>query len=77
MTDLVALLYTAAASPLGLELIVSDFGLVQQKLYAARRQAQDTSLNCLQFRRHPTGNTNMLWIVKGSVPSPSPEKDQP
>ena len=62
--DQTPFLYQALASPIGIVVWTSDFKLGREKLYAARRQAQDPSLACLQFRASPT-SPNEIWIVKG------------
>lgn len=63
------LLYMALSSPIGIEVPTSDITKLRAKLYAARAEAKDLSLSCLQFRAAPSGQS--IYIVKGN----SEEKD--
>jgi hypothetical protein len=56
-------LYKALASPFGIVLRTSDVERARQKLYAARREACDESLNALGLTPSPT-SPDELWIVK-------------
>lgn len=69
-------LYRAMASPLGIVVAVSDFQLCSQRLYAARRKALDTSLECLQIKRSPYSPESEIWVVKTS-PKGAKSKDAP
>lgn len=60
------ILYAAIASPIGVVVSVSDFQLCQARLYKARKQSGDPSLDCLQLRRSPINPETELWIVKGT-----------
>ena len=60
------LLYQAAATPLGVVLQVEDFVKATQALYRAKREAMDTSLDLLQFRRSPQRPETEVWIVRRS-----------
>lgn len=75
--ELIPLLYQAFGSRYGLALRVSDFTLAQQRLYAARRAAQDPDLELLQIRRpgsdHDPDSEHTLWLVKATPKSPTTE----
>jgi hypothetical protein len=77
--ELEALLYQALASPLGIVLVVSDFHLAQQRLYAARKGLGDPALNALAFRHSPQDPHTELWIVRNTAPTFLPERptDEP
>jgi len=67
MTNDLEILYTALGSPIGIECEAPDVAFAIQKLYKARRDAQDPDLDCLQFRRCPHAPDSKVWIVKGGV----------
>lgn len=62
-----ALLYQGLAEPMGLLCQASpDLDTARQRLYAARRAAQDPDLDVLQFRASPFAEGNLV-IVKERV----------
>jgi len=65
MDRLTELLYLAINSPLGIVVACQDAGQTQNRLYAARNRARDTSLARLQVRRSPSNPEGEIWIVKG------------
>ena len=61
-------LYQALATQLGL-VVTAEPGerdKLRQQLYAARREAMDEELNCLQFRFSPSVPDEIL-IIKGDT----------
>ena len=71
--ELLALLYEALASPLGIVVRVSNFATANQMLYKARKDCGDPALQCLQFRASPHADDE-LWIVRGGSVPLSPTK---
>ncbi len=67
MANDLEILYQALGSPIGIEVTAPDVAFAIQKLYAAKRQAGDPDLDCLQFRRCPQAPNERIWIVKGGV----------
>ena len=63
MSPELELLYQALEAKYGIVVKVSDFHLASQRLYAARRKAEDTALNQLQFRRGIGDPEGELWIT--------------
>jgi hypothetical protein len=62
-----ALLYQALAEPIGVLCSVEpNLETARQRLYAARRAAQDPDLSVLQFRASPFAEGNLV-IVKETV----------
>jgi hypothetical protein len=55
--------YRALQSPWGIELICSDPEALRQRLYAARREAQDSDLEGIALCVSPFDPTK-LWLVK-------------
>ena len=55
--------YRALHSPLGIELVVSDSASVRERLYRARRDAQDTDLEKISICLSPF-DPMKLWLVK-------------
>ena len=55
--------YTALSSDLGIELNCSDADAARQRLYAARREAQDTDLDQISVCISPF-DPMRLWLVK-------------
>lgn len=62
MQELIAYLYEALSSEVGIRLQTSDPERLRQKLYALRKQDED--LKALSFVISPTNPTAELWIVK-------------
>jgi hypothetical protein len=61
--ELLALLYDALASKLGIAVRVSHFSTASQMLSGARRKCGDPALMSLQFRASPHSDDE-LWIVR-------------
>ena len=59
--------YSALSSPYGIELISSDVEALRQRLYAARREAQDTDLEQIALCMSPF-DPMRLWLVKRKPP---------
>lgn len=55
--------YRALHSPLGVELLCSDFEYTRQKLYALRREVHDEALADVSLCQSPF-DSNRLWLVK-------------
>lgn len=55
--------YRALHSPLGVELVVSDADSVRNRLYRARRDAQDSDLDQIAICSSPF-DPMKLWLVK-------------
>jgi hypothetical protein len=55
--------YRALHSPLGVELICSEFEPTRQKLYALRREVHDEALADISLCQSPF-DSNRLWLVK-------------
>lgn len=54
---------------MGLVVAVTDVGKAQVEFALVRSRAKDPQLDCLSFRRDPTGHNGLLWVVKtGIVP---------
>ena len=70
--EYLSLLYEALGEPIGLLVRTSDRERARQKLYAARREADDEALSVLQIRISPfaDGEQNDLIIVKSKVSIP-------
>ena len=62
------LLYLALGEPLGVLLRTSDYEKARMALYAARTAAMDPALDCLQFRRSPFPDGDLV-IAKGLPPA--------
>lgn len=75
MTPELELLYQALEARYGIVVKVSDFQLASQRLYAARRKADDTELNQLQFRRSIGDPEGELWITHAPRAAPTPETE--
>jgi len=54
--------YDALRSTHGVEINVSDQNLAKAKLYAARKEAHDESLDAISIRV-PPNNPGKLWLV--------------
>lgn len=72
--DAQELLYRAFSTPRGIEVTIEPgtFRAAVQRLYRARREANDPALQVLQFRSGPSDST--LWIVRGGqagTPAPN------
>ena len=72
MSPELELLYQALGARYGIVVKVSDFHLASQRLYAARRKADDPELNQLQFRRGIADPEGELWITHAPRQEPSP-----
>lgn len=57
--------YSALATDLGVVLWTDNPETLKQRLYAARRESMDETLNCLSIVTSPT-NPEQLWIVKNA-----------
>jgi hypothetical protein len=55
--------YRALHSPLGIELLCSEFESTRQKLYALRREVKDPALAGISLCQSPF-DSNRLWLVK-------------
>ena len=66
-----SILYAAKMEPIGLLLRTSDVRLARQKLYAARRAAEDPQLDDLQFRASPWPEEGDLIIVNRHIELPA------
>lgn len=55
--------YRALHSPMGVELSVSDATAIRARLYAARKEAQDTDLDKISICHSPF-DPMKLWLVK-------------
>lgn len=55
--------YRALHSPMGIELIVSDLKSIREKLYAARKESQDSDLDQISACQSPF-DPMRLWLVK-------------
>jgi len=58
------LLYEALRSELGIIVATSDPTALKQKLYAARREADDPQLDSLSFVTSRTNPDREIWIVR-------------
>lgn len=69
--DLLEKLYDALRSPLGTVIETEDPERLRAKLYALRRERQDTDpqLRVLSFIISPTNPGSELWIVKAKQPN--------
>jgi hypothetical protein len=66
-SEALALLYQAAASPLGIVVPSSNLTILRARLYAARKDAADPSLDVLELRQGPD-DPSELWIThKGAT----------
>jgi hypothetical protein len=65
--ELLAILQSAMAEPIGLVLRTSDPTRARAALYKARAEAQDPQLACLQIRTSPFPDGNLV-ICKGPAP---------
>jgi len=74
--EILALLYDALASKLGIAVRVSHFSTASQMLGNARKKCGDPALQSLQFRASPYAEDE-LWIVRaGAVKLPPGEDDK-
>jgi hypothetical protein len=74
--EILALLYEALNSPLGIAVRVSHFSTAQQALSVARKKCGDPALMSLQFRSSPHSEDE-LWIVRaGEVKLPPAKGDE-
>lgn len=64
MTNYVEFLYRALEARIGIVVATSDVKLFQQKLYAARRKAQNPDFEALTFAPSRSSPHAELWIVK-------------
>jgi len=55
--------YTALTKDIGIELVCSDAEALRQRLYAARREAQDTDLEQVSICVSPF-DPMRLWLIK-------------
>ncbi len=62
--EILAILYEALASKLGIVVRVSHFTTAAQTLTNARNRCGDPALQSLQFRQSPHASDE-LWIVRG------------
>lgn len=62
-SQMLELWYAALREDIGVVIETDDPDRCIQKLYAARRQAQDPDLNAISIVRSPTDNFH-LWLVK-------------
>jgi len=60
-------LYTALGEPYGIVIETDNFDKARQRLYAARREAQDETLSGLSILQSPT-NPAHIWIVHKETP---------
>lgn len=63
--DALELCYEALHSPKGVVVEVSDMAIALARLYKARKDSGDETLELLQFRRSPFKPEAELWITKG------------
>lgn len=56
--------YAALRADIGVVIDTDNVSRLQQKLYIARREAQDPSLEGLSIVISPTSPSTQLWIVK-------------
>lgn len=73
MTPLQLLLYEALAEPIGLLIETEDRQGLTAKLYKARRDARDPTLNQLQLRASPLGEGTLI-ILKETVEIVDPQE---
>lgn len=68
--DLLEKLYDALRAPLGIVVETNDPERLRAKLYALRRERQDSDpqLRCLSFVISPTNPGSELWIIKTKQP---------
>lgn len=71
MTNYVEFLYRALESRIGIVVSTTDPKLLQQKLYAARRESQNPDFGALTFALSRTKPESELWIVKKALPNGS------
>lgn len=60
--------YAALAEEHGIVLATTDRDAMRQKLYAARREANDPELDCLSIRLSPTDDSH-VWIIRNAPKS--------
>jgi hypothetical protein len=63
--------YRALHSPLGIELVCSDAEGVRNRLYIARREAQDNDLAMISICQSPF-DPMRLWLVKRNPQNATP-----
>lgn len=63
-TDLIELLYAAAAKPIGLLIETSDPLRLRQALYQARASMNDPALDDLSFIVSPYSPTGQLFVMR-------------
>ena len=62
--NLLALMYQAVASPLGIIVVVSDVHEAKSRLSTIRKQNGDSALRALSFIPSPYSPHTELWLVK-------------
>lgn len=63
---MIEFLYQALSSRYGIVIHAAPAKLVRQRLYVARREHGDATLDRLQLRLSPTADDE-IWIVKGEI----------